>query len=710
MREWREVHGQLAALIAESGAKLNEKAAGYETVHQALLTGLLGNIGVKNEEGEYNGARGIRFAIHPSSGVRKRQPRWVIAAELVETTRLFARVVARVEAEWIERAAGHLVKRAWLEPRWDPERAEVVAWEQISLYGIVLIARRRVAYGRIDSPHARDIFIRAGLVEGGYVSRGAFQAHNVGLKCEVEAMEHKARRHGVLVDDEAMVRFFDTRLPAQVCSGASFESWRKHAEASDPRVLFMSLSDLVRPGTADVAALYPDTVELDDMVLSLAYRFDPGHPFDGVTATIPLHQLNRARPEPLEWLVPGLLRDKINALVRALPKHLRRQCVPLPETVTACLTILDGVAHTTPLVTALKDALKRARDIDVDVDHWDDLELAPYLRMNFRIVDEAGDEIACGRDLAALKTQYGIDAQTQFASESRWERAGLRAWDDLTLPESVDFIRARERLTGYPALIDEGDSARLSLLDTAAHAERANRTGICRLARIALKDQVRALERMFVPSKAVALSYAPYGSTDELVESLLTATLLRAIWTDPHSIRDRAAYDARLKDVRARLQLVGQEYNRIAETILIEASAIRREIETISAQAYKFASQDLALQLKALVFPRFLVEVAYEHLQHYPRYLAAMRRRMQKLPNAPDRDEHHTHELGKLWQQMEARRARNRKLGTAEALLEEYRWMLEEQRVSLFAQELKTPYPVSYKRLDKLWAQLRSAT
>jgi ATP-dependent helicase HrpA len=715
MREWREVHGQLRVLLSESGVLEGGTEAAYEQIHRALLTGLLGNIGSKNEDGEYDGARGIRFALHPASGLRKRAPKWVMGAELVETTRLFARIAAQIEPQWVEAAAAHLVRRAWLDPRWDKERAQAIAWEQVSLYGLVLIARRRVPYAPVDPVHAREIFIRAGLVEGAYISRAPFQRHNEALKREIVALEHKSRRRDVLVDDSALFCFFDARIPAAVNSGASFEAWRIEAERSEPRLLFMRREDLMRTEAGDIsAARFPDSLHVSGVELKLRYRFDPGHPLDGVTAIVPLHLLNRISPEPFEWLVPGLLRDKVNALSRGLPKTLRRACVPIPETVTACLEWLDQVGHERSLLEALSQALEAVRGIVVPLDLWHDIETPVHLRMNFSVVDEQGGEVACGRDLLALQRAHGASAQASFtpqtksssAPQARWERSAIRSWDDFELPETVEFMRRGERLAGHPALVDEGESVRLTLLDTSAKALAETRMGITRLVRLMLKEQVRALERLFTPGKQLALAYLAYGNGDQLLESLLQASLNRAVWADPAPVRTRSDFEARLKQARARLQVVGQEYLRLAEAVLAETHRLRKAIQAPQAQAYRHATIDLARQLDALVFHGFIAQVPYEHLQHYPRYLAAMSRRLQKLPQAPDRDEQHTHELSRWWQQLQRRVERNRRSGLLEPALDEFRWMLEEQRVSLFAQELKTPYPVSYKRLARAWAAL----
>jgi len=709
IREWREVHAQLHMLITEAGGLSSETPAQYEQVHRALLAGLLGNVGTRNEEGDYDGARGIRFAVHPASGVRKRGPKWLVAAELVETTRLYARAVAQIEPEWIEHAAAHLVRRAWFEPRWDKERAEVVAWEQVTLYGLILVARRRVSYGPIDPARAHEIFLRSALAESGYLSRAPFQAHNTALRRELEELEHKARRRDVLVDEDAIYRFFAARVPAEISSGAAFETWRKSAEKAEPRLLFMNRTDLTRQGGESVtAALFPEVLEIDGVKLKLRYRFDPGHPLDGVTALLPLHLLNRLRPEPFEWLVPGLLRDKINVLVRGLPKHLRRTCVPLPETVTACLQELGERSGSTGLLPALAVALKRSRAVVVPLDELRAIELPPHLRMHFSVRDEAGKEVAAGRELTALQQAHGEMAQAEFVPTSRWEAPGLRTWaPELTLPASVEFRRGSDTLIGYPALIDEIDSVRLTLLETEDKARAANRTGISRLVRLTLSEQMRMLTRSLIPDRQLALRYAPYGNAQALVEAMLRACVDRAVWADDVPIRERGEFEARLKHVRARLQLVGQEVLRLTGEILQIAHEVRNALSAPGVRAYKHAVMDIERQLAGLVYADFIALVPYSRLQHFPRYLTGMSKRLDKLAQRHERDAQHTRDLQRWMQQVEARQESNRKANIVEPALEEFRWMLEEQRVSLFAQELKTPYPVSFKRLERAWAALR---
>ncbi|TXF13053.1 ATP-dependent RNA helicase HrpA [Pelomicrobium methylotrophicum] len=709
LREWRDIHGQLHALVTEMGMRLNEAPGTYEQIHRALLAGLPGNVGMKSEEpGEYQGARGIKFLIHPASGLRRKAPKWIVAAELTETTRLYARCVAAIEPAWIEQVAGHLVKRSYFEPRWEKGTAQVVAWEQVSLHGLIVVPRRRVHYGPIDPKTSREIFIRQALVAGDFECKGEFFRHNARLRKEIEALEHKSRRQDVLVDEERMFAFFDARVPPDVYNGISFERWRREAEAKNPRLLFMSRDDLMRHEAEGITeALYPESLEVNGVALRLSYRFEPGHPMDGVTVTVPLHLLNQLPAAPFEWLVPGMLREKVNALIRGLPKSLRRVFVPIPECVTEALTALDRHSRRMPLTEALSAVLKETRGVEVPPDAWSTVDLPAHHFMNFRVVDEKGAELAMGRDLNALRRDLGRQAEASFAPESAWERPGLKRWGDLELPEEVEFRRGKHTLKGYPALVDEGDSVRLTLLETPEKALEATRAGINRLFRLELKEQLKDLERSIKDAPQLVMLYAPYGDGEALKEELTAAIVERAVWSDESPIRTRRDYEARAKQVRAKLQVVCQEYVRLLTQILTEAQAVKKLLATPVARAWRHVVPDMGRQLDALVHRGFLTRTPYARLVEYPRYLKAMQRRLEKLQNWGERDAKWTAEIERLTREWQRRVERSRNSGAADPKLEEFRWMLEELRVSLFAQELRTPYPVSVKRLDKVLAELR---
>ncbi len=494
LREWRDVRAQLAAEIAELGWQWRDAlpatidAAKYQALHQALLAGLLGNVGVKESEGEgYQGARGIRFHLHPGSGLAKKRPKWVLAAELVETSRLYARCAGALEPEWIERVAGDRVTRDYFEPHWDPDRGEVVASERVQLYGITLVARRRVSFGRIDPVTARQVFIREALVPGELATKGSFVAHNRKLVTDVAQLEHKARRQDVLVDDEAIAAFYERRIPADVHSLVTFERWREEAERNDPRVLHLTREALMRHAALDVTeALFPETLALAGNALPLRYRFAPGQPNDGLTLTVPLALLNQIDAGRLSWLVPGMIREKVTLLLKALPKQMRNRLHPLPDAVTAFLESErygDG-----PLTDALSRWLRARLGEPVAPDLWDDATLPAHLSMEIRVIDASGRELASGRDLAALRAELGEAAQLSFAgAKPALERHGLKSWDFGTLPETLATVRNGQRVTGYPALVDDGDSVSIALLDTRASAETAMRAGVVRLIAIALE-------------------------------------------------------------------------------------------------------------------------------------------------------------------------------------------------------------------------------
>ncbi len=708
LREWRDIHGQIHALVTEMGLRPNEQPATYEQIHRALLTGLLGNIGTKSDEpGEYVGARGIKFRVHPGSGMKKQQPKWLMAAELVETTRLYARHVARVEPEWIEQIGAHLLKREHFDPHWERKPAQVMAFERVSLYGLVVNPRRRVHYGPVNPQEAREIFIRGALVADEFDTHAPFLAHNRKLREAVEALEHKSRRLDVLVDEEKVFAFYDARIPEGIVNGAGFEKWRRDAERTTPRLLFMAREDLMRHGAEGITSeLYPERFKLGEVTLPLSYRFEPGHALDGVTLTVPLHLLNQLDPRRLDWLVPGMLREKVNALLRALPKHTRKLLVPVPETVTACLVELDQrPADTEPqlLTDALAWALTRARGIDVAPGEWDRTDLPWHLSMNICVVDEEDTEIASGRDLQALRDELGVQAQKRFAPENAWEREGLTTWEGFELPESVTFDREGQKLTGYPALVDADESVTLTLMDTPEKARTATRLGVNRLVRIELKEQMKFLERSLPGFSQLALLYTHLGSAEQLRNDLIAAVVDRAVWAEDAPVRDHHAFEARVKQVKSRLLVVAQEYARLAAEVLSEGQTVRKTLDGPLAAKWREACADMRRQLAHLVFPGFILLVPYTRLQQYPRYLKAMTRRLEKIANAPERDAKWTAEIARLWKQYEDRLTKHRKAGVDDPHLAEFRWQLEELRVSLFAQELKTPAPVSVKRLEKLW-------
>ena len=751
LREWRDVHRQLAALAGEMHMKVNQKPAGYEQVHRALIAGLLGNVGTKGEEaGEYLGARGIKFSIFPGSGLRKKQPRWVLAAELVETARLYARCAARIEPEWVEAVAGDLVKRHYYDPHWEKDRAMVAAYERVTLYGLTLVSRRRVNYGTIDPKEARQVFIRGALVAGEYETRAPFFAHNRRLLADIEALEHKARRRDVLVDEEAIFAFYDALIPEGIVNGAGFEAWREEAERPDPKLLHLTREYLMRHGASGVTeAQFPDRIEAAGAPLKLAYRFEPGHALDGVTATVPLHLLNRLEADRFDWLVPGLIREKVAQLFKAMPKRLRRHVIPPAEHVTAFLTECEGGgaprggagapvsgdatpggarggrhsiagtrgslseaaegsgdADTPRLLPALARYVQRVAGEPVSPDVWDGAELTPHLLVNFRVVDEAGRELAMGRDLAGLKAQLGQAAQLTFATaDTGIEKSGITAWDFGELPAEIAFTRGGRKLAGYPALVDEGDSAAIRLLDTRAAADTEMRGGVRRLMRLALKEQMKQLEKSLPGFNEAALLLRSLATADELREDLVTAIADRAFIGEDELPRNAKAFDALKQRARTRLPAVREAGCRLLAATAQEHQRLQQKLGAV-ARALPQPVADVRAQAARLVHKRFMSGTPWERLHDLPRYLKAAERRLDKYPADVERDAKHAGSIAELWKRYEDRAAKLKRVGEPDARLEDFRWRIEELRVSLYAQELKTPYPVSFKRLDKLWREI----
>ncbi len=712
LREWRDVHGQLATEMTELGWKWSAALpraidpARYAAIHQALLAGLLGNIGQRGEEGEgYLGARGIRFHLHPGSGLARKGAKWVLAAELVETSRLYARCAGRVEPEWIEAVAGDRVTRDHFEPHWDNDRGEVVASERVQLYGLTLVPRRRVSFGRIDPPLARQVFLREALATGVLATRGRFVEHNRRLIAEVAELEHKARRQDVLVDEEAIAAFYAERVPAEICTLAAFERWREAAEKDDPARLHLTREILMRHAAAHVTeALFPERLSMAGMELPLKYRFAPGHPQDGLTLTVPLALLNQLDAARLSWLVPGMIREKVAALFRALPKGQRSRLVPVPEAVTAFLEATE--AGVLPLEDAIRAHLRTRLGMDLGADAWAALELPAHLRMNFVVVDAAGRELGSGRDLAELRAALGEAAQLSFQEAGPgFEKRGLKSWDCGNLPETLTTQRQGRRVTGYPALVDDGDSVSLTLLDTAPAALAATRGGVVRLIAIALKGPLASLEKGGPGFAQAALLLKPVIPTDRLLADLAAAVRDRAFLGDDPLPRTEAAFADQVKRARTRLPAVGEGAFRLLAAIAVEHQALTQRLSSPAPGMARLAAE-LRQRRDALVHPGFFAATPWAQLAHLPRYLRALDRRLAKCAENPARDARHAATMSQWWQAYRERLDANRAAGRVEAGLDEFRWLLEELAVSLFAQELKTPYPVSLKRVEKAWAAL----
>jgi len=712
MREWVDLHRQLRDVVERSGFKQQDRRDDYNAIHRALLTGLLSSVGFRGETNEYTVAGGSKVFLWPGSATFEKKPKWIVAAELVETTRRYVRTVARIDPGWIERLAPHLVTRSYSEPHWEPERAGAVAYEKVSLFGLVIVPRRRVNYGSIDPARARELFIEHGLVEGTYVSKGAFQKHNQELLAEIETQLKKTRQPGLLLGDETRYEFFDHRIPADVYDGPRFEKWRREAEQATPRLLYMSKADLVEEQAEEPASAdFPSTVAVRQMQLPLDYRFEPGAEQDGVTLTVPMEALNQLDPQRLGWLVPGLLEEKVVALIKSLPKMFRRQFVPAPETAREVVKELRfGEGSLTAAVAAI---LSRMSGEQIPATAFQESELPPHLRMNIQVVDTTGKPLATGRDLAELRQQLGAEASESFSAiaDSTWNRDGLTSWDLEELPKSVDLDRNGVVLKGYPALLDQGESVALRLLDFAEQALLATRGGLRRLFVIAAKRELKAQVDWLPNIDQLQLFAATLPEPRRFKPDLIELVADRAFFDREAIPRTRAEFTQRMKAAHARIGIAVQDVTQLIGPLMQAYQEARVAVERISMPQWKFAAEDIRQQIAELVQPGFLSSTPWSWLLQYPRYFRGIPLRLQKLGGGGlERDRRNLSLVQPRWQAYVQRAAQHRELGIVDPELVYYRWMLEEFRISLFSQELGTAITVSEKRLDRQWEKVRRGT
>ena len=752
VREWRDIHSQLHTVVAEQGWRLNTLPATYEQIHQSLLAGLLGNVGCKVDEeesylGAYLGARGIKFWRHPGANLSKKPGRWLIAAELVETTRLFGRGLAAIEPQWIPPLAGHLLKKQLLEPHWEKKAAEVVALERATLYGIVVYANKRVNYATLDAKGAREIFIREALVEGlredsfdaTWERKLPFLAHNRKVVRQVQELEHKARRQDVLVDDELIHAFYDQQLPPDVVGGSSLERWWRQELKRQPQLLQLTREELMRHEAAGITTdAFPKTLRLGGVDCAASYLHEPGDAKDGLTVTVPIYALNPVNEDRCEWLVPGMLHAKVLALCKTLHQRPRSRLVPLPDFAAEfCELAAFGEGG---LIEALLKAVRERTQLAVQRNDFKLEQLPPHHFMLLRVVDEHGRQLGAGRDIAALKAELGGQARTAFqalaALKGEPGRASVpadarapgeptprargvvaltsplpvqaaavayTAWTFGELPELMELKKGAQALVGFPALVDKATHVEIEVFDEPDAAALKHRAGFRRLVALQIREPLKYLEKNIPDLTRMAALFMPLGTLEELREQLIAVSLDRAFGAEPLPT-DAAGFAARVEEGRSRLNLIAAEVARLATAVLVEHAAALRKLK--DARPPKDVADDIGAQLQRLVPKRFVLQTPWPALQHLPRYLKGVVMRLDKLRADPARDAARLAELRPLEQRWIKRLADLR--GAPHARLDEYRWLLEELRVSLFAQELRTPQPVSSKRLDKAWAQIES--
>ncbi|MBN6792796.1 ATP-dependent RNA helicase HrpA [Pseudomonas fulva] len=707
LREWRDAHRQLALICRELQLTVNKEPCDYPKLHKAVLSGLLSQIGHKTEDGDYQGARQRRFWVHPSSGIGRKRPQWVMAAELVETTKLYARVVARIEPDWIEPLAGHLIKKNHFEPHWEKKRGQVVAYEQITLYGLILVGRRPVHFGPIDPATSRELFIREALVGGEIQSRAKCLAANKRLLETLDALEAKARRRDILADEETLYAFYEARLPAEIHQTATFDSWYRMGSQKDPNLLIMREEDvLAREASEVTAAQYPDSLQVGQLRLPLTYHFEPNHPRDGVTVRVPAPLLPSLPGERLEWLVPGLLEAKCVALIRNLPKALRKNFVPVPDFVKAALARMTFGQGALP--QALGHELLRMTGARVPDDAWDESVslVEGHLRMNIEVVDGQGKFLGEGRDLAELTARFAAASQAALAvpGDAKSEQpVQAKAFSEVK-PTAQQKI-AGLSMTVYPALVEDNGTVREGRFSTQAEADFQHRRALQRLLLQQLAEPAKFLRGKLPGLTELGLLYRDMGRVDALVEDILLASLDSCILDgEPVLPREGAALAALAERKRGSWAEHAERLARQTLEVLKLWHGLQKRFKGKIDLSQAVALNDIKQQLSNLVYPGFVRETPAVWFKELPRYLRAIELRLEKLGSQVQKDRVWSGELANLWAQYKARADKHAQEGKRDEQLALYRWWLEEYRVSLFAQQLGTKVPISDKRLSKQWS------
>ncbi|MCF3172911.1 ATP-dependent RNA helicase HrpA [Streptomyces sioyaensis] len=725
IREWQDIYSQLRSVAKTMGIHLSEEDAAPDHIHTSLLSGLLSHIGLKDTDAknEYLGARSAKFAVFPGSALFKKAPRWVMSAELVETSRLWARVNAKIEPEWIEPLAQHLVKRSYSEPHWEQKMAAVMAYERVTLYGVPIVAQRKIPYGRIDPETSRDLFIRNALVEGDWRTHHQFFHDNRKLLGEVEELEHRARRRDILVDDETLFDFYDQRLPADVVSGAHFDAWWKKKHREEPELLNFEHSMLINESAEAVTKDdYPDSWRQGKLKFKVTYQFEPGADADGVTVHIPLQVLNQVTAEGFDWQIPGLREQLVTELIRSLPKPIRRNYVPAPNFAARFLD--STVPLQGALTTSLAAGLQRMVGVPVEAADFDTAKVPDHLKITFRVVDERRRKLAEAKDLEALrlqlkpKTRAAISKAFEQAAErpagdrkgaagdSRpagpEQRTGLTSWTIGTLPRTFETRRAGQPLKAYPALVDEGSSVAVRLFDTEAEQLTAMWAGTRRLILLNIPaNPAKFAQDKLSNQQKLALSRNPHGSIAALFEDCVTAAADRLIAARGGPAWDEESFRKLFDAVRADLVDVTLKTIQQVQEVLAAWQACERRLKETTFPSLLPSLTDLKEQLAALIRPGFVTAHGAKRLPDLMRYLVAADRRLQQLPTNAERDRTRMAKVKEMQDEYAWLLEQFPQGRPVPAAAREIRWMIEELRVSYFAHALGTAYPVSDKRIVK---------
>lgn len=740
MREWREIHRQLYLILKEQKlinvnkpsadffveqtnstveqnnvqsnrksdeVEINAKVKSYDSIHQSLLSGLLGNIGFHDEKREYQGCRNRKFTLFPGSGLSKKKPKWLVSAELVETQQLYARYNARIEPEWIESLSKHLQKKSWFEPHYEAKRAQVIAKEKVTLYGLEIISNRSVNYGQIDPVMSREIFIRTGLVENAYQGKAFPLKKNRELIRQLEYIEDRTRKRDIVVDDEVLYQLYDKILPSHIVSGASFEKWFKQLPEDQKQALCFTEKMLTSNQFDEYRAdLYPDLLENNGIRFPLSYHFGPGDKQDGVTISVPLNALKQLDIEKLEKLVPGLLKEKCTQLIKSLPRTLRKHFVPVPDVVAKILPRIE--VSSLPLLEALALELKRLTLIEVPVEAWNIEALEDYLKFNIQVLGENGKVIDQGRDPVQLahKFEYLAVQHNQSNKDEKQSAKSSQEWIFGTLEEKVLVKQSGIELYQFPALKDNRQDVEYLTCTDALMASRHHRMGVARLLYFKLQSQLPFIKKEVKSMSNMALLFAPIGKAENLFDDFFMAAIVTHFLNN-NIPRSGAEFEACYDNGRADFFESVNRFASLVEAILKQYHDLMKKLKGKLNLALAMPMSDLQLQLNNLIYPGFLCQTSIERLEHFPRYLNACLIRFEKMPRDMANERRFVPLLSLWWQNYQERLKKFEAQGIFDQYLDDFRWLLEEQRVSWYAQQLGTKETVSEKRLNKLWDAIK---
>lgn len=704
VREWQDVYFQVHQAMREMDTKLNSQAGSYQSIHSALLVGLLSHVGVKDQEkNEYQGARNARFNIFPASGLFKKQPKWIMSAELVETSKLWGRIIAKIQPEWIEPLAKHLIKRSYSEPHWSKKQAAVMAHEKVMLYGIPIVPKRTINYGSIDPVVSREIFIRSALVEGEWETKHKFFKQNRKLLQEVEELEHKSRRRDILIDDDELADFYDQRVSTEAVSGKHFDSWWKAKSKSEPELLNFEKEMLFKGDASHITDLdYPNFWHQDGLKLKLSYQFEPGDDNDGVTVHLPLPILNQVDQTGFDWQIPGLRHELVVSLIKSLPKTLRRNFVPAPNYADAFLARVTPMEA--PLLDALEKELRRMTGVEVLRDDWKLEQIPEHLKVTYRAVDHRNRKLKEHKNIYELKESLKDKVQETLSqvADDDIEQQGLHTWSFGELPKVYQQKRGGFEVKAYPALVDNKDSVEIKLFETEQEQHSAMRQGQRRLVLLNVPSPIKYLHSNLPNKSKLGLYFNPYGKVLDLIDDCISCGIDKLLEQNGGMVWDPEQFEQTKEKIRAELGDTVVDIAQQVETILTTAFAINKKLKGKVDFTMAFALSDIKAQIESLIFKGFATECGWKRLPDILRYMKAIERRMEKLPIDPNKDRLHMIRIESVTNDYKELLNKIPKGVPVPEPIKEVRWMLEELRVSFFAQQLGTPYPVSDKRVKNV--------